>query len=63
MDFMNPPESQVVLAPAHHTEIQDTLIGMGYDRKAVERVLAKIPDDLISVEEKVIYAIKSLAQA
>ena len=60
-DQLTGTPAQVVLAPAHHTEIGDTLISMGYDKKAVEKVLAKLPTELTTVEEKVIFAIKELA--
>ncbi len=60
-DQLTGTPAQIALAPAHHTEIGDTLISMGYDKKAVEKVLAKLPTEFTTVEEKVIFAIKELA--
>jgi Holliday junction DNA helicase RuvA len=60
-ELLMTPESQAPLAPAHHSEITDTLVGMGYDKRAVTKVLESLPTDLLTVESKVVYAIKSLA--
>jgi Holliday junction DNA helicase RuvA len=53
--------SQVPLAPAHHTEILDTLVGMGYEKKLVSSVLEHLPEDRETVSEQVIWAIRQLA--
>lgn len=52
---------QPKLAPAMHHEIADTLVGMGYDKKAVEKVLEKLPVDLEDISARVVWCIRSLA--
>ncbi len=52
---------QPKLAPQSHAEISETLINMGYDKRAVEQVLAKLPEELSTLEERVIWSIRTLA--
>lgn len=53
--------AQEKLAPAHHVEIQDTLVQMGYDKKLVAHVIEKIPDSEETIEKQVIWSIRQLA--
>ncbi|MDD5377239.1 MAG: Holliday junction branch migration protein RuvA [Candidatus Gracilibacteria bacterium] len=43
-------------------EITDSLLSMGYDRKAVDRIVEAIPDTLIGLQDRMVYCIKSLAK-
>jgi holliday junction DNA helicase RuvA len=53
--------SQSPLAPSHSTEITDTLISMGYERRQVEKIIQNIPPDLTELQDKVIWSIRQLA--
>lgn len=57
------PESkeQVSLAPPHHLQIIDTLIGMGYDKTAVQQTVSRMPDSETTLQEQVVWAIRELA--
>lgn len=56
---------QVLQAPLRkpgNVEISDTLLSMGYDRKAVEKIVEAIPDELLGLQDRMVYCIKSLAR-
>ncbi len=50
-----------ILKNPHHEEIVTTLVTMGYNRKLVETVVAKIPSSMIEMSEKVVWCIRTLA--
>lgn len=54
-------DAQVSLKARHHEEITDTLVGMGYDKKAVEKTLEAIPEDIVELQDQVIWSIRKLA--
>lgn len=53
---------QTPLKRPGNVEITDTLLSMGYDRKAVDRIVDSIPDTLTGLQERMVYCIKSLAK-
>jgi Holliday junction resolvasome RuvABC DNA-binding subunit len=53
-------ERQVPLAPPHHIQIIDTLVGMGYDKDAVQKVVSQMPETQKTLQEQIIWAIKQL---
>lgn len=54
--------SQTPLRKPGNVEITDTLLSMGYDRKAVDKIVDSIPDTLMLLQERMVYCIKSLAK-
>ncbi len=53
--------TQSELAPAHHIEIIDTLVGMGYDKKIVAKIVDALPPELATLQDQVIWSIRQLA--
>jgi len=51
---------QVPLAPPHHVQITDALVGMGYDKAAVQKVVSSMPDTQVTLQEQIVWAIKQL---
>lgn len=62
VDDITDSTQQVRLAKSGNIEITDALIGMGYDRKAVEKVVNAIPDSLSWLQDRMVYCIKTLAR-
>jgi len=57
-------EQGVHITPtADNKEIVTTLVGMGYDKKSVEKVLASMPSDIVSIQEKTLYCIRNLSHS
>jgi Holliday junction DNA helicase RuvA len=54
--------TQPTLTRTGDLDIIDTLVGMGYDRKRVDKVIAAIPTDLETIQERVVYAIKAMSE-
>ena len=52
---------QVPLAPPHHVQIIDTLVGMGYDKVTVQKIVSRIPTSQETLQEQVVWAIKELS--
>lgn len=48
---------------ADNQEIITTLAGMGYDKKAVEKILANMPVDITTLQEKTLYCIRQLSHS
>lgn len=61
IDDITESTPQIILTKSGNTEITDALIGMGYDRRSVEKVVDTIPDELISLQDRMVYCIKTLA--
>ncbi len=59
-DMLFTDEKQVPLAPPHHVQIIDTLVGMGYDKATVQKVISQMPDAQKTLQEQVVWAIKQL---
>ncbi len=53
-------EKQVELAPSHHLQIIDTLVGMGYDKSMVQKVVSQMPEVQKTLQEQIVWAIKQL---
>lgn len=53
---------QAPLRKPGNVEITDSLLSMGYDRKAVDRIVEAIPDTFIGLQDRMVYCIKSLAK-
>lgn len=53
---------QTPLRKPGNVEISDTLLSMGYDRKAVEKMVESIPETLIGLQDRMVYCIKMLAR-
>lgn len=53
---------QISLRKPGNVEITDTLLSMGYDRKAVEKIVDAIPDTLLGLQDRMVYCIKMLAR-
>jgi len=61
IDDITESTQQVPLTKSGNTEITDTLIGMGYDRRSVEKIVDMIPDELVGLQDRMVYCIKALA--
>lgn len=61
IDDITESTPQIALTKSGNTEITDALIGMWYDRKTVEKIVETIPDELISLQDRMVYCIKTLA--
>jgi Holliday junction DNA helicase RuvA len=59
-DMLFADEKQVALAPPHHVQIIDTLVGMGYDKATVQKTVSRMPDSQTSLQDQVVWAIKQL---
>lgn len=59
-DMLFADEKQVALAPPHHVQIIDTLVGMGYDKATVQKVVSQMPEAQKTLQEQVVWAIKQL---
>lgn len=62
VDDISDQVPQPPLQKPGNTEIADTLLSMGYDRKAVERTVDSIPDGISELQDRMVYCIKSLAK-
>lgn len=62
IDDITEQTPQTPLRKPGNTEITDSLLSMGYDRKAVDRIVEAIPDTLIGLQDRMVYCIKSLAK-
>ena len=43
-----------------HAEIRETLVAMGYDARSVEAVLAAMPSDIETIQDRTVYALRML---
>lgn len=62
IDDITEQTPQTPLKRPGNVEITDSLLAMGYDRKAVDRVMETIPDTLTGLQDRMVYCIKSLAK-
>ena len=62
IDDITEQTAQVPLRKPGNVEITDSLLSMGYDRKAVDRIVEAIPDTLLGLQDRMVYCIKMLAR-
>ena len=57
------PESETARQTTRrpHAEIRETLVAMGYDGRSVESILAAMPEDLVTIQDRTVYALRMLA--
>lgn len=63
IDDITEENTQAPLRKPGNTEIIDTLINMGYDKKIVEKVTENIPDSIVGLQDRMVYCIKMLAKS
>jgi Holliday junction resolvasome RuvABC DNA-binding subunit len=56
-----PASGEIPLAPVHHHDVLDTLVGMGYDRRKVEQILANLPEEITSLQDMTVYCLRQLS--
>jgi len=62
IDDITEQTPQTPLRKPWNIEIIETLVSMGYDRKAVDKVVESIPDNLLGLQDRMVYCIKNLAR-
>jgi holliday junction DNA helicase RuvA len=62
IDDITEQTPQTPLRKPGNVEITDTLLSMGYDRKAVDKIVESIPDTLTGLQDRMVYCIKNLAK-
>ena len=62
IDDITEQTPQTPLRRPGNVEITDTLLGMWYDKKVVERIVDTIPDTLLGLQDRMVYCIKNLAK-
>lgn len=62
IDDITEQAPQTPLRKPGNVEITDSLLSMGYDRKAVDKIVDSIPNDLTGLQDRMVYCIKMLAR-
>lgn len=62
IDDLFEKDGKIELTAPRNKEIMESLTSMWYDKRKVEEIVKSIPDDILDLKEKMIYAIKMLSK-